>query len=172
MSTSYPSAYAPQGSLYKLIDHARRAPPGKCKYKPVPGKTKSKQIPFVPRAKTVLELLNESSTAKPPKTSSTLPAAILTVSSKKAKKPSSTKIKASAVQPAPSGKERKRIKAEAKPHKPRQGEKVARNSRATLAPPLPRRKSSHLARPKKVLPKNAALAKGKLEEEEAAFEAQ
>ncbi|XP_017668319.1 PREDICTED: HHIP-like protein 2 isoform X1 [Lepidothrix coronata] len=163
MSTSYPSAYAPHGSLYKLIDPARRAPPGKCKYKPVPVKTKSKQIPFVPRAKTVLELLNEPSTAKPPKKSSTLPAAIPMVSSKKANKPPSTKIKASTVQPAPSGKERKRIKAEAEPHKPRQGEKVAHSSRTTPAPPLPKRKSSHLARPKKVLPKNAALAKGKLE---------
>ncbi|XP_027497417.1 HHIP-like protein 2 isoform X1 [Corapipo altera] len=163
MSTSYPSAYAPHGSLYKLIDPARRAPPGKCKYKPVPVKTKSKQIPFVPRAKTVLELLNEPSTAKPPKKSSTLPAAIPTVSSKKANKPPSTKMKASTVQPAPSGKQRKGIKAEAKPHKPRQGEKVAHSSRITPAPPLPKKKSSQLARPKKVLPKNTALAKAKLE---------
>lgn len=29
---------------------SRRAPPGKCKYKPVPVKIKSKRIPFVPRA--------------------------------------------------------------------------------------------------------------------------
>ncbi|EOB04357.1 HHIP-like protein 2, partial [Anas platyrhynchos] len=50
LSTSYPSAYAPHGSLYKIVDPARRAPPGKCKYKPVPVKIKSKRIPFVPRA--------------------------------------------------------------------------------------------------------------------------
>ncbi|NXT11182.1 HIPL2 protein, partial [Prunella fulvescens] len=86
MSTSYPSAYAPHGSLYKIIDPARRAPPGKCKYKPVPVKTKSKRIPFFPRANTVLELPNEPSTNMPPKNSSTLTAATPRVSSKKAKK--------------------------------------------------------------------------------------
>ncbi|KAM7119849.1 HHIP-like protein 2 isoform 2-T3 [Ciconia maguari] len=58
MSTSYPSAYAPHGSLYKFIDPARRAPPGKCKYKPVPVKTQSKQIPFVPRATGMLNHVN------------------------------------------------------------------------------------------------------------------
>ncbi|NWV24117.1 HIPL2 protein, partial [Origma solitaria] len=160
MSTSYPSAYAPHGSLYKLIDPARRAPPGKCKYKPVPVKTKSKRIPFVPRAKTVLELLNEPSTTKPPKKSSILTAATPRVSSKKAKKTQSTKIKASTAKPAPSGKGRLRVKAEAKPHK---GKKVAHNSRITPTPPLPKKKSSHLARTKKILPKKAALAKEKLE---------
>ncbi|NXA65204.1 HIPL2 protein, partial [Mohoua ochrocephala] len=160
MSTSYPSAYAPHGSLYKLIDPARRAPPGKCKYEPVPVKTKSKRIPFVPRAKTVLELLNEPSTTKPPKKSSTLTAATPRVSSKKAKKTPSTKIKASTVKTAPSGKGRQRVKAEAKPHK---GKKIAHNSRAAPAAPLPENKSSHLARTKEVLPKKAALAKGKLE---------
>ncbi|NWW60939.1 HIPL2 protein, partial [Ifrita kowaldi] len=158
MSTSYPSAYAPLGSLYKLIDPARRAPPGKCKYKPVPVKTKSKRIPFVPRAKTVLELLNEPSTTKPPK-KSTLTAATPRVSSKKAKKTPSTKIKASTVKTAPS-KGRQRVKAEAKPHK---GKKVAHNSRTAPAPPLPRKKSSHLGRTKEVLPKKGAQVKGKLE---------
>ncbi|NXB14898.1 HIPL2 protein, partial [Rhagologus leucostigma] len=160
MSTSYPSAYAPHGSLYKLIDPARRAPPGKCKYKPVPVKTKSKRIPFVPRAKTVLELLNESSTTKPPKKSSTLTAATPRVSSNKAKKTPSSKIKASAVETAPSGKGRQRVKAEVKPHK---GKKAAHKSRTAAAPPLPKKKSSHQARTKEVLPKKAALAKGKLE---------
>ncbi|XP_065486958.1 HHIP-like protein 2 [Caloenas nicobarica] len=161
MSTSYPSAYAPRGSLYKFIDPARRAPPGKCKYKPVPVKTKSKRIPFVPRAKTVLELLNEPSTTKPLKKSSTPTASIPRVSSKKAKKTPSTKIKAPTVKPAPSGKKRQKIKAEAKPHKPKQ--KVARISRTTPAPPLPKKKSSHLTRTKKPLPKKATPAKEKLE---------
>ncbi|CAM9864167.1 unnamed protein product [Bubo scandiacus] len=162
MSTSYPSAYAPHGSLYKFIDPARRAPPGKCKYKPVPVKTKSKRIPFVPRAKTVLELLNEPSTTKPPKKSSTPTAAIPTVSSKKAKKTLFTKTKASTVKTA-SGKKRQKIKAEVKPHKLKQEEKVAPISRTTPAPPLPKKKSSHLTRTKKLLPKKGALAKEKLE---------
>uniref|UniRef100_A0A8C0AV75 HHIP like 2 n=1 Tax=Buteo japonicus TaxID=224669 RepID=A0A8C0AV75_9AVES len=167
MSTSYPSAYAPHGSLYKFIDPARRAPPGKCKYKPVPVKTKSKRIPFVPRAskllETVLELLNEPSTTKPLKKSSTPTAAIPTVSSRKAKKTPSTKIKASTVKPAPSGKKRQKIKAEAKLHKTKQEEKVAHISRTTPAPPLPKKKSFHLTRNKKLLPKKATLAKEKLE---------
>uniref|UniRef100_A0A8C8AAY9 HHIP like 2 n=1 Tax=Otus sunia TaxID=257818 RepID=A0A8C8AAY9_9STRI len=162
MSTSYPSAYAPHGSLYKFIDPARRAPPGKCKYKPVPVKTKSKRIPFVPRAKTVLELLNEPSTTKPLKKSSTPTAAIPTVSSKKAKKTPFTKTKASTVKTA-SGKKRQKIKAEVKPHKLKQEEKVAPVSRTTPAPPLPKKKSSHLTRTKKLLPKKGALAKEKLE---------
>ncbi|NXW45877.1 HIPL2 protein, partial [Nyctiprogne leucopyga] len=157
MSTSYPSAYAPHGSLYKFIDPARRAPPGKCKYRPVPVQTKIKQIPFVPRAKTVLELLHEPSTTKPLKKSSVRTAATTTVSSKKAKKTSSTKIKASRVKPAPPGKKRQKSKAEAKSHKPKQ-EKVAHVSRTTPAPPL-LQKSSHLTRTKKLLPKKAALAK-------------
>ncbi|XP_074719872.1 HHIP-like protein 2 isoform X2 [Strix uralensis] len=162
MSTSYPSAYAPHGSLYKFIDPARRAPPGKCKYKPVPVKTKSKRIPFVPRAKTVLELLNEPSTTKPRKKSSTPTAAIPTVSSKKAKKTPFTKTKASTVKTA-SGKKRQKIKAEVKPHKLKQEEKVAPISRTTPAPPLPKKKSSHLTRTKKLLPKKGALAKEKVE---------
>uniref|UniRef100_A0A663M2A8 HHIP like 2 n=1 Tax=Athene cunicularia TaxID=194338 RepID=A0A663M2A8_ATHCN len=162
MSTSYPSAYAPHGSLYKFIDPARRAPPGKCKYKPVPVKTKSKRIPFVPRAKTVLELLNEPSTTKPPKKSSTPTAAIPTVFSKKAKKTSVTKTKASTVKTASSGKKRQKIKAEVKPHKLKQEEKVAPISRTTSAPPLPKKKSSHLTTTKKLLPKKGALAKEKL----------
>ncbi|XP_063564370.1 HHIP-like protein 2 isoform X2 [Gorilla gorilla gorilla] len=50
LATSYPSAYAPRGSIYKFVDPSRRAPPGKCKYKPVPVRTKSKRIPFRPLA--------------------------------------------------------------------------------------------------------------------------
>uniref|UniRef100_A0A2K6SEV9 HHIP like 2 n=1 Tax=Saimiri boliviensis boliviensis TaxID=39432 RepID=A0A2K6SEV9_SAIBB len=49
------------GSIYKFVDPSRRAPPGKCKYKPVPVRTKSKRIPFRPLAKTVLDLLKEQS---------------------------------------------------------------------------------------------------------------
>ncbi|XP_033368443.1 LOW QUALITY PROTEIN: HHIP-like protein 2 [Parus major] len=165
MSTSYPSAYAPHGLLYKLIDPARRAPPGKCKHNPVPVKTKSKRIPFVPRAKTVLELLNEPSTTVPPK-SSILTAATPRDSSKKAKKTPSIKIKESKRKQLHLV---KRVKAEAKPHK---GKKIGQNSRTAPAPPLPKKKSSHLTRTEEFLPKKPALAKGKVEKEEAVFEAQ
>ncbi|XP_006029250.2 HHIP-like protein 2 isoform X3 [Alligator sinensis] len=101
MATSYPSAYAPHGSLYKFVDPARRAPPGKCKQKPVPVKTKSKHVPFVPLAKTVLELLNEPSTTKPPKKSY----------AKKSKKPVSTQTKGSAVKKKQSGQASQKTKA-------------------------------------------------------------
>ncbi|OCT77570.1 hypothetical protein XELAEV_18028662mg [Xenopus laevis] len=60
LSTSQASAYSPQGSIYKLVDPSRRAAPGKCKYKPVPVKTRSKLVPFIPKEKTVLEIVNES----------------------------------------------------------------------------------------------------------------
>ncbi|MEE6473844.1 hypothetical protein FKM82_010189 [Ascaphus truei] len=59
LSTSQPSAHEPHGSIYKIVDASRGAPPGKCKYKPVPVKTKSKVTPFVPEEKTVLEVLKE-----------------------------------------------------------------------------------------------------------------
>ncbi|ELR50580.1 HHIP-like protein 2, partial [Bos mutus] len=61
LATSYPSAYAPHGSIYKFVDPSRRAPPGKCKYKPVPVKTRSKRVQFRPLAKMVLDLLKEQS---------------------------------------------------------------------------------------------------------------
>ncbi|XP_061221050.1 HHIP-like protein 2 [Neopsephotus bourkii] len=158
LSTSYPSAYAPHGSLYKFIDPARRAPPGKCKYKPIPVKTKSKWIPFVPRAKTVLELLNEPSTTKPLKKSSTPTAATPAAAPRKGKKTPSTKIKASTAKPAPSGKKRQKIKAEAKSHKPKQ-KKAAHVDRTTTAPPSPKKSSSRLTRTKNLLPQKAASVK-------------
>ncbi|XP_069464704.1 HHIP-like protein 2 isoform X2 [Ambystoma mexicanum] len=67
MSTSYASAYSRSGALYKIVDPARRAPPGKCKYKPIPVKLKSKRVPFVPQEKTALQFLKE--TTKTPKKS-------------------------------------------------------------------------------------------------------
>ncbi|XP_067845066.1 HHIP-like protein 2 [Heptranchias perlo] len=56
LATSFPSAYASQGMIYKLIDPSRTAVPGKCKYKPVRVKVKSKRIPFVPQEKTLMEI--------------------------------------------------------------------------------------------------------------------
>ncbi|XP_002914235.2 HHIP-like protein 2 [Ailuropoda melanoleuca] len=61
LATANHSAYAPQGSIYKFVDPSRRAPPGKCKYEPVPVKTKSKRVQFRPLAQTVLDLLKERS---------------------------------------------------------------------------------------------------------------
>ncbi|XP_021089965.1 HHIP-like protein 2 isoform X1 [Mesocricetus auratus] len=60
LATSYPSAYAPHGSIYKFVDPSRRAPPGKCRYKSVPVKTRTKKIRFQPLATTVLDLMKES----------------------------------------------------------------------------------------------------------------
>uniref|UniRef100_A0A8C3X215 HHIP like 2 n=1 Tax=Catagonus wagneri TaxID=51154 RepID=A0A8C3X215_9CETA len=59
LATSYPSAYAARGSIYKFVDPSRRAPPAKCTYRPVPVTAKSERIPFRPLAKTVLDLLKE-----------------------------------------------------------------------------------------------------------------
>ncbi|XP_008581677.1 PREDICTED: HHIP-like protein 2, partial [Galeopterus variegatus] len=70
LATSYPSAHMPHGSIYKFVDPSRRAPPGKCKYKPVPVKTKSKRIQFRPLAKTVLDLLKKQSEKAARKSSS------------------------------------------------------------------------------------------------------
>ncbi|KFP44724.1 HHIP-like 1, partial [Chlamydotis macqueenii] len=49
MSTGIPSATAPHGVVYKVVDTSRRAPPGKCRVEPSPVKVKSKRIQFVPK---------------------------------------------------------------------------------------------------------------------------
>lgn len=113
-------------------------------------------------SETVLELLNEPSTTKPLKKSSTPTAATPAAAPQKGKKLSSTKIKASTAKPAPSGKKRQKTKAEAKPHKPKQ-KKVAHVDRTTSAPPSPRKSSSHLTRTKNLLPPKAAFVKEKQE---------
>ncbi|XP_053315121.1 HHIP-like protein 2 [Spea bombifrons] len=59
LATSDPGSLSPRGSIYKFIDPSRRAPPGKCKYKPLLVKTRSKLTPFVPQERTVLEILSE-----------------------------------------------------------------------------------------------------------------
>ncbi|XP_035301149.1 HHIP-like protein 2 [Cricetulus griseus] len=69
LATSYPSAYAPHGSIYKFVDPSRRAPPGKCRFKPVPVKTKTKKIRFRPLVTTVLDLLKEESQKAAPRPS-------------------------------------------------------------------------------------------------------
>ncbi|XP_056332881.1 HHIP-like protein 2 [Danio aesculapii] len=64
LATSYPSAMSPFGTLYKFVDPSRRAPPGKCKYKPLPVKVRGKKVPFTPRELTVLGI-SETPTRSP-----------------------------------------------------------------------------------------------------------
>uniref|UniRef100_A0A8C2ZY13 HHIP like 2 n=1 Tax=Cyclopterus lumpus TaxID=8103 RepID=A0A8C2ZY13_CYCLU len=49
LATAYPSATSPHGTVFKFMDPSRRAPPGKCKQKPLPVKVRGKTVPFVPR---------------------------------------------------------------------------------------------------------------------------
>ncbi|XP_070834694.1 HHIP-like protein 2 [Chaetodon trifascialis] len=64
LATAYPSAMSPFGTVFKFMDPSRRAPPGKCKHKPLPVKVRGKKFPFVPRELTVL-VLNEKPTRPP-----------------------------------------------------------------------------------------------------------
>ncbi|NXW28558.1 HIPL1 protein, partial [Phaetusa simplex] len=56
MSTGVPSATAPHGVVYKVVDTSRRAPPGKCRVEPSPVKVKSKRIQFVPKEKLIVKI--------------------------------------------------------------------------------------------------------------------
>ncbi|XP_060919424.1 HHIP-like protein 2 [Labrus mixtus] len=67
LATSYPSAMSPFGTVFKFMDPSRRAPPGKCKQKPLPVKVRGKKVPFVPRELTVLDT-DEKPTRPPPRT--------------------------------------------------------------------------------------------------------
>ncbi|XP_074548321.1 HHIP-like protein 2 [Halichoeres trimaculatus] len=64
LATVYPSAMSPFGTVFKFVDPSRRAPPGKCKQKPLPVKVRGKKLPFVPRELTVLDM-NEKPTRPP-----------------------------------------------------------------------------------------------------------
>uniref|UniRef100_UPI0037E80157 HHIP-like protein 2 n=1 Tax=Semicossyphus pulcher TaxID=241346 RepID=UPI0037E80157 len=66
LATAYPSAGSPFGTVFKFMDPSRRAPPGKCKQKPLPVKVRGKKVPFVPRELTVLDT-NEKPTRPPPR---------------------------------------------------------------------------------------------------------
>ncbi|XP_006115651.2 HHIP-like protein 2 isoform X2 [Pelodiscus sinensis] len=164
MATSYPSAYAPHGSIYKFVDPARRAPPGKCKHKPISLKTKSKRIPFVPLAKTVLELLNDPATTKPPTTSPISSGATQTTSSKKAKKPGSPKssTKLSAVKPTMAGKKRQAKGSRIKLDPPEETTKAPKVYIASPVTSLPAKRYSQITGPKKkLLPKKTVSAREK-----------
>ncbi|XP_060102221.1 HHIP-like protein 2 [Heteronotia binoei] len=161
LATSYPSAYAPHGSLYKFVDPARRAPPGKCKHNPVPVKTKSKRIPFTPLAKTVPELLNELLATKSPKTAlSITETSQASSSSPKSKKPASSKgsAKHKPGKSKPAGPGKKHPKAQ--PAKTKESKGKSTGSEQTVRPPHssraaaspPKRKGSQFSRAKKKLP--------------------
>ncbi|XP_054913195.1 HHIP-like protein 2 [Poeciliopsis prolifica] len=64
LATSYASAMSPTGTVFKFMDPSRRAPPGKCKQKPLPVKVKGKTFPFVASEQTVLKT-NEKPTRPP-----------------------------------------------------------------------------------------------------------
>ncbi|XP_069016827.1 HHIP-like protein 2 [Embiotoca jacksoni] len=66
LATAYPSAISPSGTVFKFMDPSRRAPPGKCKQKPLPVKVRGKKFPFVPKELTVLDT-NEKPTRPPPR---------------------------------------------------------------------------------------------------------
>ncbi|NXY81645.1 HIPL1 protein, partial [Alcedo cyanopectus] len=55
MSTGIPSATAPHGVVYKVVDTSRTAPPGKCRVEPLPVRVKSKRTPFVPKEKFIMK---------------------------------------------------------------------------------------------------------------------
>ncbi|NXO76330.1 HIPL1 protein, partial [Sitta europaea] len=57
LSTGVPSATAPNGVVYKVVDPSRTAPPGKCQVEPLPVKVKSKRIPFVPKETFILSYI-------------------------------------------------------------------------------------------------------------------
>ncbi|XP_028677084.2 HHIP-like protein 1 [Erpetoichthys calabaricus] len=70
MSTGIPSATAPSGVVYKIVDPSRRAPPRKCHYDPLPVKLKSRQIHFQPKEKLIIEVQPTKRPKPIPKTTS------------------------------------------------------------------------------------------------------
>ncbi|XP_036392475.1 HHIP-like protein 1 [Megalops cyprinoides] len=66
LSTGVPSAAARAGVVYKIVDPSRRAPPGKCSFKPTPVKVKGKLIHFNPKEEYVMH--KKTTTTAPPTT--------------------------------------------------------------------------------------------------------
>lgn len=66
LATGVPSAHSRAGVVYKVVDPSRRAPPGKCHYKPSPVKIKGKLIPFHPKEEFVMD--KKPTTTAPPLT--------------------------------------------------------------------------------------------------------
>ncbi|XP_043930546.1 HHIP-like protein 1 [Protopterus annectens] len=57
MSTGIPTAVSSTGVVYKIVDSSRRAPPGKCRYYPLPVKVKGRVKEFIPKEKLIVESL-------------------------------------------------------------------------------------------------------------------
>ncbi|XP_076138892.1 HHIP-like protein 1 [Alosa pseudoharengus] len=66
LATGVPSAHSRAGVVYKIVDPSRRAPPGKCHYKPTPVQIKGKLIPFHPKEEFVID--KKPTTTAPPLT--------------------------------------------------------------------------------------------------------
>ncbi|KAH0622676.1 hypothetical protein JD844_025183 [Phrynosoma platyrhinos] len=160
MATSYPSAYAPHGSIYKFVDPARRAPPGKCKQKPVPVKTKSKRIPFTPHTKTVLEVLKELlTTTQSPRTGFNA-----TGSPQTSRKPVSRKESAKHKSEKPAKADKKQLTAQLPKAQGSKAQKEKTLHASKAATSSPKRKGSQLRRGKKKsprVPKTRSAAKVK-----------
>uniref|UniRef100_A0A8D2LJT0 HHIP like 2 n=1 Tax=Varanus komodoensis TaxID=61221 RepID=A0A8D2LJT0_VARKO len=168
MATSYPSAYAPHGALYKFVDPARRAPPGKCKQKPVPVKAKSKRIPFTPLAKTVTELLKEAVTAQSPQRATNSTERPPTSSGHKSTKPVTSRkgsAKHKSQKPTRPGKKQQVTQSPQARRSKTKSDRPAHTQRASNTASSPaKRKSSQVTRVEKKLPsapKPRSATKGK-----------
>ncbi|XP_069766213.1 HHIP-like protein 1 isoform X2 [Narcine bancroftii] len=71
MSSGNPSAYMPAGTVYKLVDPSRRAPPGRCHFKPAPVTVKGKLLRFRPKEKLIGE--STTTTLAPPRATTASP---------------------------------------------------------------------------------------------------
>ncbi|XP_687401.7 HHIP-like protein 1 isoform X1 [Danio rerio] len=74
LATGAASATARAGVVYKIVDPSRRAPPGKCSFKPSPVNIKGKLIHFSPKEEFVINKKPSTTPApkpKPPKPSTT-----------------------------------------------------------------------------------------------------
>ncbi|XP_013920947.1 PREDICTED: HHIP-like protein 1, partial [Thamnophis sirtalis] len=60
MSTRIPSATAPNGVIYKIVDTSRRAPPGKCHVDPLPVKVKGRPIKFASKEKLIVKMPSQN----------------------------------------------------------------------------------------------------------------
>ncbi|XP_057204678.1 HHIP-like protein 1 isoform X2 [Triplophysa rosa] len=71
LATGAASATAKAGVVYKIVDPSRRAPPGKCSYKPIPVSVKGKLVHFNPKEEFVIN--KKPSTTAIPKPKPTKP---------------------------------------------------------------------------------------------------
>ncbi|XP_030621038.1 HHIP-like protein 1 [Chanos chanos] len=71
LATGAPSAAARAGMVYKIIDPSRRAPPGKCSFKPSPVKIKGKLIHFHAKEEFVINKKPTTPAPTTPKTRAT-----------------------------------------------------------------------------------------------------